>query len=273
MKNIIKSRLAKVGLQGGRNFLTAAYSDIREDQKISSNAARRPLLTGLKLKKFRNMPYPAKQRTLWSFLRAESLVEVIIAIFVVGLGAAVATSLIVTALQSNNFSRDSLIALNLAEEGLEAVRSVRDTNWLKYGFDKESCWNLLPGKTCVANPPATDRISGNYAVELDNNYIWQLHPKTQILDLENATPLLNDAYKLKVVNRDGAFFYTPNENSTYSEVTANPQTGRFYRMVQVNNSTDPGSMDVKSTVQWIAQGKAHTIFLDTKLTNYQKVKR
>ena len=70
--------------------------------------------------------------------KAETLLEVIIAIFVVALGTTTASTLIISAIQANTFSKDNLVALNLAVEGIEAVRNIRDTNWLKFGFDKEN---------------------------------------------------------------------------------------------------------------------------------------
>ncbi len=207
---------------------------------------------------------------------AETLVEVIIAIFVVAIGSSVATSLIVTAFQSNSFSRDNLIALNLAEEGLEAMRSIRDTNWLKYAFDKDTCWNVMPEvPDCTQNSPII--TPGSYVVELDQNYLWKLRAIANDLNLEQASPG-NDAYRLKIVDRDGNHFYSPDVlMSPYQEIFTDPQNGRFYRMVQITNvdtSTGPAtSMNIRSTVQWISQGKAHSISLDSILTNYQKVKK
>ncbi len=211
-------------------------------------------------------------KNLQSGRKAESLVEVIIAIFVVAIGSSVATSLIVTALQSNSFSRDNLVALNLAEEGLEAMRSTRDTNWLKYSFDKTNCWNLLPNKT-VCTPPvsASDTIGGNgtqyYVAELDANYVWQLSAESTALDLNNSN-LPNSLFKLQVVQRDGTFF-SPNLLKQYAEIKSDAQDGKFYRMLQISNVSGD-SMDVRSIVQWLEGGRVHQVALDSRLTNYQK---
>lgn len=207
--------------------------------------------------------------------RAESLVEVIIAIFIVSLGASVATGLIVTSLQSNSFSRDNLIALNLVEEGIEAMRAVRDTNWLKYGYDKEGCWNLLPSAPACPAASSNEVMSdGYYTVELDANNSWYLQKQQQPLDLNQANAT-NENYQLKVVTRNGAFFYAHNTlepPSQFAEASDHPQHGRFYRMLQISNATAE-SMNIKSVVFWKAQGKVHNITLESQLTNYQQVKK
>lgn len=234
------------------------------------------------------------------FLRkGESLVEVIMAIFVVAMGSAVATSLIISALQSNQFSRDNLIALNLAVEGMEAMRAIRDANWLKYSYDKPNCWNLFPDPSVTscdpASIPAPKQIAPDkYTVDLNltkNQYAWSLSPVAGSgLDLNNPTG--NDPYVLKYYDIDTA----QNSDNTGTSaddkdimVSAN-STGespllsdtRFYRMVEITypscTFTSPFTtppcedMDVVSTVQWKSQNVTHQVVLTSKLTNYQKVK-
>jgi len=208
----------------------------------------------------------------------ETLIEVIIAVFVVALGSAIATSLIVSALQSNSLSRDNLIGMNLAEEGIEAVRSIRDTNWLKYGFDKENCWNILPSApTCDTAQAIT---AGYYAVEMDENFVWQMTKisSQEALDLTTNSPT-NDPYRLEIVTRNtnNISFYSHNKLShpagvNYQEQNSDPEDGRFYRMIEILNVA-PDSMEVRSTVQWISQGHVNTAPLSAILTNYQKVKK
>lgn len=216
------------------------------------------------------------------FKKAESLVEVIMAIFIVALGSSVATSLIISALQANEFSRDNLIALNLAVEGIEAMRAIRDANWLRFSYDKEGCWNMRPEVTdCLTSPsPITD---GNYTVDLDvtaNKYSWGLpDPSTLTTPLDlNAGG--NDPYQVAyydidtAVNSDG-FGSSADDHDILATVGGANQTGlsRFYRMVTVNYPSSDPEMDVVSTVQWKSQGVKHQVVLTTRLTNYQKVKR
>ena len=197
---------------------------------------------------------------------AESLIEVIIAVFVVSLGSSVATSLVVTSIQSNSFSRDNLIALNLATEGLEAMRNIRDNNWLRFSFDKGKCWNISPETTDCS----TGKIisSGNYTVSLDEGYAWILKKIGDGKTLNLDTMSGNDDFKLQLEERDKQNVYVQVSSSGLKVTPTN-----FYRMVTVSYSY-PGidKMDTTSTIQWLFQGKKHEIRLNETLTNYQKVK-
>ncbi len=214
--------------------------------------------------------------------RAESLVEVIIAIFVVAMGAGITSSLVVSALQSNSFSRDNLIALNLAVEGLEAVRDIRDSNWLKFSFDQKTCWDLLPSQTeCNENSKRIE--TKNYTTYLGADYAWQLKEAGTPLNLDTTNPD-NNNYVLNL-RSDGI---QPNPNEIYSSNNdedenpkrfnvpdnRNPFSGRFYRMIQIKRTDDPNvpgqsNMDVTSIVQWKAQNVVHNVTLSSLLTNYQ----
>ncbi len=226
------------------------------------------------------------------FRRGESLVEVIMAIFVVALGASVATSLIISALQSNEFSRDNLIALNLAAEGIEAMRSIRDANWLKFSYDKQNCWNMMPNVTNCQDPAATTiaatNSTTNYTVDLGLNknlYDWGLAPVSSILNL-NMPGTGSDPFQLwyyDIDSSDGSGSHDMLASLSAAGGTKNGSSS-FYRMIQVSyptsgpSSCDPATgksceeMAVTSTVQWRAQGVVHQVVLNTELTDYQKIK-
>lgn len=210
--------------------------------------------------------------------RAETLVEVIIAIFVVSMGAATATSLVVNAFQANNFSKDNLIGLNLAVEGIEAARNIRDSNWLKFGSDKEHCWNMDPQEDgCSAANLIQNR---SYTVDLDPvSMKWTLTDAGQGLALENPDNPTNENYHLKYLDLDGG----DNERNLYISGSAqipNPMTkgvaSPYYRMVGIHYvNNDPVTAEsalVTSKVQWKVNAQMHQVVLTTKLTNYQKPK-
>ena len=213
------------------------------------------------------------------FFRAETLIEVVIALFVVALGATTGTSLIITALQSNSFSRDNLIALNLATEGIEAMRNIRDTNWLRFGFNKPNCWNMRP---VIASCNDVNNLigEGNFTIDLDINTMeWSLsESQSQPLNLANGNSVANEYYRLKYIDLDGGKdqeLYISGQIKLYpgSPMAINGDS-KFYRMVQVDYpNNDPSTADemaVTSVVQWQAQGVSHQVVLTTKLTNYLK---
>jgi hypothetical protein len=203
--------------------------------------------------------------------RAETILEVLVAIFVVALGSSAATSLVVDAMQANGLSRDNLIAMNLAVEGAEAVREIRDSNWLKFSYDRENCWNMQPDKpVCGATADLID--NGNYTPFLDTSTMgWKLELQTGT-DLDLAEPGKksgNLAYQL---------YITENSNLYVARSSSLPKTAsRFYRMVNIDypNTGNPANekeMTVTSIVQWDFRG-VHQVKLVTKLTDYLKIKR
>ncbi|MBD3328441.1 hypothetical protein GF340_04005 [Candidatus Peregrinibacteria bacterium] len=213
--------------------------------------------------------------------KAETLLEVIVAIFILTLGSGAATVLIVSAMRANTFSKDNLIALNLAVEGIEAVRNIRDTNWIKYGFDKENCWNLSPEQTVGACAPD---VSGDYPVIAAGEYVlnfdtalsaWRIDSQANTLDLTDAID--DDPYQLFKVD----FIISDSEpdlilSESTSAAYPNPEPTPYYRMITIgypapSNAQDATEMTVTSLVQWRQGGQIHQIELNSILTNYQKV--
>ena len=133
--------------------------------------------------------------------RSETLIEVVIALAVISVGITSGTNLVISAMQNNAFNRDSVIAKNLAEEGIEYRKNLRETNWIAFSFDKSSCWNILPGSpTCPAS--GTRLFSGNFIL---SDTITPSISTTLIeipsgeLDLKNNSPAADlDNYRIKL---------------------------------------------------------------------------
>ncbi|HMR01042.1 MAG TPA: hypothetical protein PKA32_01510 [Candidatus Gracilibacteria bacterium] len=209
---------------------------------------------------------------------AETLVEVVVAVFVVVMGSAVATTLIVNSMRANSFSKDNLVALNLAVEGLEAVRNIRDTNWMKFGFDKTNCWNLVPGSGPGDCSPLYDQIAeGYYTADLNPiSYEFDLGSVADSLDLNSASNP-NDSYRLGYVDLTtvaGTQDILITEDTIAGLGLTNAGASKFYREIHIEYDTgDPATgeiMYVTSTVQWDQNG-VHQVELTTSLANYQKV--
>jgi len=66
-----------------------------------------------------------------------TLMEAIVAITVITVGIVGVLSLVSQTISSSTFSKDKLVAAYLAQEGIEIVRNIRDTNWLLTGAN----WN------------------------------------------------------------------------------------------------------------------------------------
>jgi len=62
-------------------------------------------------------------------LPAFSLVEIVVVLFVISLGLVGILSLIIQNIQSQSYNKNNLTAYQLAQEGVEMIRQVRDSNW------------------------------------------------------------------------------------------------------------------------------------------------
>ena len=75
----------------------------------------------------------------------QSLIETLAALFILVTGVSAAVGLAVYALNSSTGILKEIVATGLAREGLEAVRNMRDTNWLKDSVDIDGCHDFVSG--------------------------------------------------------------------------------------------------------------------------------
>jgi prepilin-type N-terminal cleavage/methylation domain-containing protein len=68
-----------------------------------------------------------------------TLVEVLVALFILFTVVSATTSLVNSALGTIQNSKAKFVASGLVQEGIEIVRNIRDSNWLKY--DQGVLWN------------------------------------------------------------------------------------------------------------------------------------
>ena len=121
-----------------------------------------------------------KQKITEREKKAFTLIEIITVLLVISIGMVGVLSLIVQNIQSQVINKDTLIAYQLAQEGVELIREVRDTNWR----------NSLNWRTQLAdgnyymdfsNPapisaPALDKIYGNLKQDATGFYYNNPYP-------------------------------------------------------------------------------------------------
>lgn len=221
------------------------------------------------------------------FWKGETLLEVIIALFVIIIGSATATNLIITSLRANVYNRDNLIALNFAQEGIEMMRNVRDTNWLKFSGNTQECWNLQPNRdTCDPANPTQKLLSGYYNSNFDfssddftlNNGIDDNDKKFNLKYFDNNTSVDSDN---NGNNSDDKDFISSGTPAIGTEIG---QT-KFYRSIHLTYDTldDNGLLEnnggttvinaeimlVTTHVAWLDSGMVREIKLNTALTRYK----
>lgn len=163
--------------------------------------------------------------------RGFTLLEVIIAVFLIIVGISGAFLLITKTLGQMAASSSQLVAAYLTQEGIEIVRNIRDTNWLEQ-IDHTNDWNEgLTG--CSAGCTA------------DYTYTASEDPNLLAIPADNF------------LNIDGNGFYS------YSAGTAD----KFKRKITIDTSTD--ILEVKVEVTWEEKGKSYQYFAQENLYNWR----
>jgi type II secretory pathway pseudopilin PulG len=103
--------------------------------------------------------------------RGESLLETIIAFIVLGIGVTIAGMILGSSLRNMQNSKNRVIAVNIAREGIEAVRNIRDTNWLQFHSKRRACWNNAPAQNPATPCDGTTPIKpGKYIIYKQGGY-------------------------------------------------------------------------------------------------------
>ncbi|MBI4994173.1 hypothetical protein HZC21_00805 [Candidatus Peregrinibacteria bacterium] len=132
------------------------------------------------------------------FTSGETLIEVLLAVSVIMIALAPASGLQVQSTRNLAFNRDHLIAETLANEGIEIIRNMRDTNFLKFSAKAKECWNTKPDydevETCEKD---INKIKpGSYILKRDIDTLkWSIEK----LSIENiSADSIPDEYHLKL---------------------------------------------------------------------------
>jgi type II secretory pathway pseudopilin PulG len=107
--------------------------------------------------------------------RGEALIETVIAMGVLAIGITISGEVMGTSLRNVNTSKNRVVAVSIAKEGLEAIRNIRDTNWLRYSGKKRECWNHEPTSDKV--DPCPDSMENGNLIQT-GRYIVYKQPLT-----------------------------------------------------------------------------------------------
>ena len=111
--------------------------------------------------------------------KAFTLIEVLIAVAVLSIVLLAATSSLVTIIRTNADNRNTIIAYGLAQEGVEAIRNIRDSDWLLGSdFRKKGVIgsnNIIWGATLPA-----EKETKYYSVDYNINVVKQNNNMTML---------------------------------------------------------------------------------------------
>lgn len=161
--------------------------------------------------------------------KAFTLIELVIAIALIGLWIAAILTLLREGLRFVDRTRQDVVSINLARQWIEAMYSMRNTNRRKRSWKKDQCWLLLD---TFENYPSIDcenmnwMWSGMYLLSWSTingqNYFSLTAWQDVLLDLSDWLQAWEDQYSL--CKRDTWWVPCPGTVETTSE-------WRFYRQV------------------------------------------
>lgn len=133
--------------------------------------------------------------------KGETILETIIALSILSIGIVFSGTIIGTSLRNINATKNRIIAVNIAREGIEAMRNIRDTNWLKFSNKRRQCWNHDPNPAFATCDGSDEILPGDYIIyKEEENEKWRLGP-IEIPDPEIPEKFL-DTTKLSLVDID-----------------------------------------------------------------------
>lgn len=121
--------------------------------------------------------------------KGQTLIETVIAIFILVSGITAAVGLAIFAFSSSQNISKQMIAVGLAREGIEAVKNMRDTNWLRQTSINKDCYNYDSGLSNPATLTCPSSSTGGACCYKN----WQ----TQVFDLNPAGSPGSGNYRLR----------------------------------------------------------------------------
>ncbi len=208
--------------------------------------------------------------------RGQTLIETMVAVMILTMGVSAATGLAVYALSSSSSVIKQEIAVGLAREGIEAVKNMRDTNWLKQTLSA-NCYNFAttantsncyldwlnpsgcPGLPvtsdqgfCIDPDTSNEAASAAYILNIDrdpSHKFWTLTQQNNNFGLDVNTSIASGFTAFYQPHAGGS-----NGNSGYYRklIIQKDPTGPFARANSGGASASPGPrLIVKSQVWWV----------------------
>jgi hypothetical protein len=155
-------------------------------------------------------------------------------------------------------------AIEIAREWIEAMKNIRDTNWIVFSWDKKNCYNTLNyNSNCVWDNNKTNwkYIENNkhYIIYKWNDNKWYLEEKN-----------ISWNYKYKNPNYRNNFRVYKN-NWFYSQTWTTTNPTIYTREIKITNSTSSW-FTFHSIVSWADNTKSWVYIIDLQntLTNWKK---
>lgn len=196
-----------------------------------------------------------------------TLIEVLAAVAVLSIGLLGGLSAITKNLSGIYAGENRIIAGSLAEDGMERVRNIRDTNWLQGRTDEEgnAAWDKdISGKS--VNYEDYIRVFCG-----DNSLIKGIHPTPGGDDekarIDNCAD--NGNCKLYIYTKDSLKCYGDDLGTSRDGYTGSAYAG-FYRMIHITEDlANSNRIKVDITVRWTEGGQNKYLTVSETLYNWK----
>ena len=170
-----------------------------------------------------------------------TLLETLIAIFVITVGLIGGMSAIVQTLRLSSYSSSKLTAAYLAQEGIEIVRNIRDTNWL----EAETASNYWDEGLFACSIGCIVDYKHSYGLSFIDPVLPSFFPGNP-----NTDKFLN-------IDSDGFYSYAAGAPT------------KFKRLVIIHAATESQKLEVAVRVTWSAWGKFYSFSVQENLYDWR----
>ncbi len=187
----------------------------------------------------------------------QSLVEMIIAIAIILTGLIGAIALTISNLSGSAEAGTMVVATNLAKEGIEVARNIRDANWLKnLAWDNGLSSGADYTAIAVFNP-ATKQWGLDFLPNSISDAAAKLYLSADNLYLQNSTPPVgNQTIYSRILTFGQICFNT----STKTETVSDSPCGGGENKIGIR---------IKADVAWILSGKSRSLTVEDKIYNWR----
>jgi prepilin-type N-terminal cleavage/methylation domain-containing protein len=202
--------------------------------------------------------------------KAFSLPEVIIAVSIIALIIITSTNLLVSSMRANRTNINQIIAYNLAEEAIEGLRDIRDSNWLN-----NQIWtgSPEPQKQLFGSSFGDD---GFYIIEKQHNAFSPGSCGGAGYDNINIIGVVRDyvPWKLTRLNdaddvRKNLYYKNEGEIIMYTHNATGEESG-YSRWLEVKNlNEEKTKIAVKAVVEWYDGSIKRNLEISTILTDWK----
>ena len=185
--------------------------------------------------------------------KATSVIEAMIVLLIVVVWVVWLYDIYITSQKFSDSTKHRIEAIEIAREWVEAMKNIRDTNWLLFWANINNCWNVLNyNPLCISG--GWTSINWTYIIDKTADNRWDLTSKTSV------------AYWASYKNtfwiyKDSDWFYT--HSPSVAKVIFTREITIFYVWT---------TMNIKSIVKWMDSSSTnpHTVDIDLELTNWRK---